>query len=145
MKRQRQTLSQIKRKRIILGRSRENESLQECDKERDSAYDVLNRDQAEYDKQILTLSATFLGVSVAFVKDIVPLNVAVSLWSYDVAICLLFLCVCFVLGTYQYSIHGHFWLINYWEKRKMLVVRDPGTVVVGQGRQCIPNECLVIT
>jgi hypothetical protein len=99
--------------------------LQECDKERDSAYDVLNRDQAEYDKQILTLSATFLGVSVAFVKDIVPLDAAVAVWSYDCAVCMLFTCVVFVLVTYQYSIHGHFWLINYWDKRKEYLSAEP--------------------
>ena len=42
-----------------------NPELAECSNERDSAYETLNKDQAEYDKQLLALSAAFLGVALA--------------------------------------------------------------------------------
>jgi len=90
---------------------------EECTKEKDNAFETLNKDQAEYDKQLLALSSAFLGVSLAFVKDIVPLRDTVHLWEFDVALSLFLACVCVVLGTFQYSIHGHFRLVEYWEKR----------------------------
>jgi hypothetical protein len=97
----------------------------ECKKERDSAYETLNSEQAEYDKQLLTLSSAFLGVSLAFVKDVVPLQDAIHLWEFDTALGLFLACVCLVLGTFQYSIHGHFRLIEYWElKEKSLQETD---------------------
>jgi hypothetical protein len=95
----------------------------DCKKEIDSAFETLNRDQAEYDKQLLALSAAFLGVSLAFVKD--ALKDAAQLWEFDVALCCLLACVCLVLGAYQYSIHGHFRLVEYWElKEKLLEATD---------------------
>jgi hypothetical protein len=87
----------------------------ECRKERDSAFETLNTQQAEYDKQLLALSAAFLGVSLAFVKDVVPLHDAVHLWEFDWALGLFLACVCLVLGTFQYSIQGHFRLVEYWQ------------------------------
>jgi hypothetical protein len=95
-----------------------NSELDECTTERDSAFETLNKDQAEYDKQLLALSAAFLGVALAFVKDVVPLKDAVHLFVFDSALVLLLLCVCVVLGSFQYSIHGHFRLMQYWEKNK---------------------------
>ena len=35
----------------------ESPELTECTKEKDSAFETLNKDQAEYDKQLLALSA----------------------------------------------------------------------------------------
>ncbi len=99
----------------------ENPELTECGKEKDSAFETLNKDQAEYDKQLLALSAAFLAVALAFVKDVVPLKDTVHLWVFDSALGLLLGCVCLVLGTYQYSIHGHFRLMDYWEKKKELL------------------------
>lgn len=96
----------------------ENPEIAECIKEKDSAFETLNKDQAEYDKQLLALSAAFLGVALAFVKDVVPLAEAVHLWVFDTALGLLLGCVCLVLGTFQYSIHGHFRLVDYWDKKK---------------------------
>jgi hypothetical protein len=96
----------------------ENPELAECTKEKDSAFETLNKDQAEYDKQLLALSAAFLGVALAFVKDVVPLKYAVHLWVFDSALGLLLGCVCLVLGTFQYSIHGHFRLVEYWDKKR---------------------------
>lgn len=99
----------------------ENPEIAECVKEKDDAFETLNKDQAEYDKQLLALSAAFLGVALAFVKDVVPLKDAVYLWEFDTALALLFGCVCVVLGTFQYSIHSHFHLVDYWDKRKELL------------------------
>ena len=98
-----------------------NPELAECSNERDSAYETLNKDQAEYDKQLLALSAAFLGVALAFVIDVVPLKDAVHLWVFDWALVLLLVCVGVVLGSFQYSIHGHFRLVQYWEKKKELL------------------------
>jgi hypothetical protein len=58
------------------------------------------------------------------VKDIVPLNQAVAVGLYDWAISLLFASIVFVLGTYQYSIHGHFALIDYWNEQEALLRAD---------------------
>jgi len=88
----------------------------QCEQGRDDAFETLNKDQAEYDKQLLALSAGFLGVSLAFVKDVVPLKDAVYLWEFYAALGLLFACVCFVLGTFQYGIHAHLGLADYWKK-----------------------------
>ena len=92
----------------------------DCDKGRDDAFETLNRDQSEYDKQLLALSAGFLGISLAFVKDVVPLKDAVHLWAFDWALGLLFGCVCFVLGTFQYGIHAHLSLADYWNRMSEL-------------------------
>jgi hypothetical protein len=89
----------------------------ECKEERNNAFETLNRDQAEYDKQLLALSAAFLGVSLAFVKDVVPLKDTTHLWVFDAALGCLLACICLVLGTFQYSIHGHFRLMDYWDLR----------------------------
>jgi hypothetical protein len=89
----------------------------ECTKEHDSAYEALNKDQAEYDKQLLTLSAGFLVFSLAFIKDIVPLNHAAHLWALYSAFTLIGSCVWLVLISYQYSIHGQIRLAKYWELR----------------------------
>lgn len=91
---------------------------EECKKERDNAFDTLNKDQAEYDRQLLALSAAFLGVSLAFVKDVVPLRDVACLWEFDAALGCLLACVCIVLWTFQYSIHGHFRLVKYWEQKE---------------------------
>jgi hypothetical protein len=89
----------------------------ECTKERDSAYENINRDQAEYDKQLLTLSAGFLVLSLAFIKDVVPLNHAAHLWALYLAFVLIGICVCLVLVSFQYSIHVHIKIGSYWQHR----------------------------
>lgn len=110
---------------------------QDCEKGRDDAFDTLNQDQSEYDKQLLALSAGFLGVSLAFVKDVVPLKDAVHLWEFDWALLMLFGCICFVLGTFQYGIHSQLSLSEYWrlmgescdakDEEKAAIVADLGT------------------
>jgi hypothetical protein len=95
----------------------EEKQAAECAKERDSAYETLNHDQAEYDKQLLTLSAGFLVLSLAFIKDVVPLNHAAHLWALYLAFILIGTCVCLVLFSYQYSIHAHLSVGSYWQHR----------------------------
>lgn len=100
---------------------KENPELAECKRERDSAFETLNKDQAEYDKQLLALSAAFLGISLAFIKDVVPLKDAAYLWELDLALGCLLGCVCLVLWSFQYSIHGHLRLADYWELREKML------------------------
>ena len=95
----------------------EEKQRAECTKERDSAYDSINRDQAEYDKQLLTLSAGFLVFSLAFIKDVVPLNHAAHLWALYLAFILIGICVCLVLLSFQFSIHVHIKVGSYWQHR----------------------------
>ncbi len=84
-------------------------------RERDSAFEALNKDQAEYDKQLLALSAGFLALSLAFIKDVVPLKDAIYLWTLYSAWVFLLSCICFVLASFQYSIQGHFGVARFWE------------------------------
>jgi hypothetical protein len=103
-----------------------------CDRGRDDAFETLNKDQAEYDKQLLALSAAFLGVSLAFVKDVVPLKDAVHLWEFDLALGFLLTCVCLVLGTFQYSIYCHLQLAEFWKKNKELLEEKEGAITVSE-------------
>lgn len=90
----------------------------ECRKEIDDAFETINKDQAEYDKQLLTLSSATLVFSLAFIKDIVPLRDAEWLWLLYCSYILLGLCILLVLFSYQYSIAGYFKAIEYWEERQ---------------------------
>jgi hypothetical protein len=90
----------------------------ECTKEVDTAHEAANKDQGEYDKQILTLSTTLLALLIAFIKDIVPLNQAIlrgllyaSYLSFATAIVL-------VLFSFQFSIAGNVKAKKYWDERK---------------------------
>ncbi len=67
--------------------------LAECMKERDSAFEASNKEQAEYDKQLLTLSAGTLALSLSFIKDVVPLEDAIFLWALYFVWVLLFSCI----------------------------------------------------
>jgi hypothetical protein len=91
---------------------------QKCDKEIDDLFKRIDSDQSEYDKQLLTLSSGFLAVSLAFIKDVVPLEIAKLLpllyWSCG----LLAACVCLVLFSFQFSIAGQLKAKEYWERRK---------------------------
>jgi hypothetical protein len=87
----------------------------EIQKEIDEVYSTINEDQGDYDKQLLTLSSGFLAVSLAFIKDIVPLNDAIYLWFLYLSFILLVLCVFSVLFSYQFSIAGLFKAKEYWD------------------------------
>jgi hypothetical protein len=92
--------------------------LKECKREHDDAHKTLNKEQSEFDKQLLTLSAGFLGLSLAFIKDVVPLKDAIQLWALYVGFVLLALCVFTVLLSFQFSVVGHFSLKAYWQKKQ---------------------------
>ncbi len=87
----------------------------EIQKEIDDVYATINEDQAEYDKQLLTLSSGFLAVSLAFIKDIVPLKDAELLWILYLSFILLAFCIVSVLFSYQFSIAGLFKAKEYWD------------------------------
>lgn len=92
-----------------------------CAKEADDAFERINKNQEEYDKQILTLGVGFLGVSLAFIKDVVPLNQAVHLALLHFSFVLLTLSIVSVIASYQISIWGQFRARKYWED----VVKNP--------------------
>ncbi len=89
----------------------------EIQKEIDDVYTTINEDQGEYDKQLLTLSSGFLAVSLAFIKDIVPLKEAEYLWVLNLSFTLLALCIMLVLFSYQFSIARLFKAKEYWDNQ----------------------------
>ena len=93
------------------------EEIQSCNKERDEAHDAGVKDQAEYDRQILTLSAAFLAFSLAFIKDIVPLPAAIVLWLLYLSLGFVTAAVLLVLFSYQFIISGNDKAKVYWERR----------------------------
>jgi hypothetical protein len=96
---------------------RDEKEREKCEKEREDAFKTILSDQAEYDKQLLTLSAGFLAVSLAFIKDVVPLKDAQHLWFLYAAFGLLGACIVLVLASYQFSIWGNNKAKEYWERR----------------------------
>jgi len=92
--------------------------IERCDKEIDDVFESINRDQAEYDKQLLTLSSAFLAASLAFIKDIVPFKTAIHLPMLFSCFALFAGCIVTVLGSYQWSIFGNLKAKAYWEDRK---------------------------
>ena len=95
----------------------EGEDQKEFKKEIDDTYATINRDQGEYDRQLLTLSSGFLAVSLAFIKDVVPLKDAEFLPILYTAFILLGCCIMLVLFSYQFSISGHLKAKEYWDNR----------------------------
>jgi hypothetical protein len=95
----------------------ESEDQKEFKKEIDDTFATINRDQGEYDRQLLTLSSGFLAVSLAFIKDVVPLKDAEFLPILYTAFILLGCCIMLVLFSYQFSISGHLKAKEYWDNR----------------------------
>ena len=95
----------------------EGEDQKEFKKEIDDTFTTINRDQGEYDRQLLTLSSGFLAVSLAFIKDVVPLKDAEFLPILYTAFILLGCCIMLVLFSYQFSISGHLKAKEYWDNR----------------------------
>lgn len=106
-------MNQAKGKKSSTLKSLERAEIQ---KEIDEVYATINEDQGDYDKQLLTLSSGFLAVSLAFIKDIVPLKDAAHLWILYLSFILLAFCVLSVLFSYQFSIAGLFKAKEYWDK-----------------------------
>jgi len=90
----------------------------ECAKEIDDAHTTINNNQQEYDKQLLVLSSGFLAVSLAFIKDVVPLARALHLWLLYSSFIVLVMCVLLVLFSYQLSNAGHTKVKKYWQALK---------------------------
>ena len=90
----------------------------ECNKEIDGIFRRIDNDQSEYDKQLLTLSSGFLAVSLAFIKDVIPLKDAEHLGLLYASFILLGSCIISVLVSYQFSISGQLKAKEYWEKKK---------------------------
>jgi hypothetical protein len=100
------------------GHSSNYSNSEECKKEIDDIVKTINCDQAEYDKQLLVLSSGFLAVSLAFIKDIVPLQDACDLPLLYSSFILLGMCIMLVLFSYQFSISGHLKAKKYWEEKQ---------------------------
>ncbi len=79
----------------------------EYTKEADAAHEASNRDQAEYDKQILTLSTGLLALLIAFIKDIIPLAHARFRGLLYFSYLLFGLAIVMVLFSFQFSIAGN--------------------------------------
>jgi hypothetical protein len=99
-------------------KKRHEECQKECQKEIDEVFKTINEDQAEYDKQLLTLSSGFLAVSLAFIKDVVPLATAIYLPALYIAFGLFACCILTVLSSFQFSIWGQFKAKRYWENQQ---------------------------
>ena len=99
----------------------------ECRQEKDAAHETGNKDQAEYDKQLLTLSSAFLAVSLAFIKDVVPVKQAIHLWSLYAAFILVALCIFLVLFSLQFSIEGNEIVKRYWDLKLSFLEDSDGS------------------
>jgi hypothetical protein len=93
----------------------EAQNREACLKERDDAFESIQKSQEEFDKQLLTLSTGLLAVMLAFVKDVVPLNQEIHLPLLYTSGGLLGSCILFVLISFRISIIGHFKAMAYWE------------------------------
>jgi hypothetical protein len=101
--------------------------VDECNKEIDDIFERIGDDQSEYDKQLLTLSSGFLAVSLAFIKDVVPLKDAEFLCLLYSSFGLLALCIMVVLFSYQFSISGQLKAKEYWSARRLVPAKFPHT------------------
>ena len=103
--------SVVERQRLVEQSARKQE---ECKKEADGAFESAVKDQAEYDKQLLSLSAGLLAISLAFVKDVVHLDDAIYQWLLYLSFVLSSSCIVVVLFSYQLSIAVNEKLRSYW-------------------------------
>ncbi len=83
------------------------------EKERNEVFEVIGKNQEEYDKQLLTLSSAFLAAAIAFIKDVVrDLKFMPVLY---ISLILLVVCIFLVLLSYRSSVNGHFKVLGYWD------------------------------
>jgi len=90
----------------------------ECKEEIGISYTNIVKNQEEYDKQLLTLSAGYLVLSMSFIKDIVHLDQSVSRGLLYASFILLAACTILVLLSYQISNQGQYAAKEYWEDQK---------------------------
>jgi hypothetical protein len=102
----------------------DQDRINEWNKEIDDIFEKINHNQGEYDKQLLTLSSGFLAVTLAFIKDVVPLKDAVHLSLLYSSLASLALCIMLVLFSFQFSISGQLKARDYWESKKAGVDED---------------------
>jgi hypothetical protein len=130
MKRMRSNKRDLHRRRRQVG-ARCPKPAVKFEREANAAHASAVADQAEYDKQLLTLSAGLLAISFAFIKDIVPLPSAIHLWALYLALGLVASCMLLVLFSYQFSITVNMMVKDYWEQEASRI-KDPS--------MAIPNE-----
>lgn len=88
-----------------------------CKSESDEAYTTITKNQEEYDKQLLTLSTGLLAVIVAFLKDLVHLDVSVYRPLLYLSFASLGLTICCVLVSFQVSIAVLERVRVYWKEQ----------------------------
>jgi hypothetical protein len=89
-----------------------------CTKEIDETHATINKNQEEYDKQLLTLSSGSLLLALAFIKDVVPTDQAIDRWLLYASFVVLTICVLSVLASYQISNAGLSRAKLYWENQR---------------------------
>ena len=90
----------------------------ECDKEIDLTHSSILKNEEEYDKQLLTLSAGFLAITLTFIKDVVKMDHAILRPVLYVAWGVLCLCIFAVLSSFQLSNAGLEKAQSYWQNQK---------------------------
>jgi hypothetical protein len=95
------------------------EHVELCQNEADECHEAINKEQADYDKQLLTLASGLLAVVVAFVKDVVPLRAAIWVALFYFALAFFIACILCVLISYQVSIFGHYKVRKFWQNHKI--------------------------
>jgi hypothetical protein len=92
--------------------------LQKCDDEYSGAYDAIQKNQEEYDKQLITLSAAFLTLTISFINNIVPIKEADFRGLLYTSLILISACLLSVLVSYQVSIFFHYEVADFWRESK---------------------------
>lgn len=92
--------------------------LKKCDDEYDQAYAAIQKNQEEYDKQLITLSAAFVTLTISFINNIVPLKEAAYRGLLYTSLITMSTCLLSVLISYQISIHFHYRAADFWKKSK---------------------------
>jgi len=97
------------------------------DKYREHMLLLLQSNSENYDKAILSLSSGFLAFSLAFIKDIVPLNKAVSLNILKISWELFVLSIILTIVSFIFSKYGAKKAIGYAEKYYLNNKNEYGT------------------
>jgi hypothetical protein len=88
-----------------------------CKSESDEAYATINKNQEEYDKQLLTLATGFLAVLIAFLKDVVHMDSSICRPLLYLGFGGLGLTIFCVVGSFQLSIYVLEQVREYWQKQ----------------------------
>jgi hypothetical protein len=88
-----------------------------CEKQSDEAFTLIIQQQAEQDKQLLALSSGLLAVIMAFLKDIVHLDIAIFKAFLYTGFMFLGLTIVSVIISFQVSVFANEKAREYWQKR----------------------------